>query len=624
MHDTELEQRLRMTLREEADRLPLRVEVEQLEALVVTRRRATRSSRFGLLAAAIGVVAFGIAAVGLNGGLPAGILPGFGLAPDPCTSLAVSDVQTPPDILLVDAAGVTHRGGLDNYRMPGSSTVHLRGMPGGESRLDPRTTSIEVTTAEGVCLLAVELRVVPPRDGASPEFTERAESLEGPGTSFSVSAPLPGKWRATLHATFQTTSGEMAYSTTIFRLVSTAPGSTESVAPTPSARRFPAGLVPIERRPDSAVLLEVPRTWSGPGTRHVVERPDSTTTIATVWVACIDESVTVDAEGVVEGLAHITVTADQPVEMSCMGEQPQAVSPTLTDQPTPIEISVPADVAYTVLVETVPVPAALPDIQPMFGSAEVDRTSENDMPDWSAEPATQRIVLGTLDEGFSQEATIVCLGPGHMSVQFQVPGATAPASSGGGFACTGEPQSLSISVGNRGPHDVVIEVDTRTAWHVVAGSEGTLPPFDAPGVYVTSWLGKTDVAGTVANPEPGCGGAYVVGGVSHGPDQCGPPEWSDVSDLLPLIARPGGELQVRTDEGWRWDEATVRAAPFLQTGKDEPPVNIRDLAASVKDGVLVVPLDLSTSKWVIRIDATLTNGDREYHAPLYFSVDVQP
>ena len=76
MHDTELEQRLRTALHDEADRLPLRVDVGRLETEVAVRRQAARSSRLGLLAAAVGVVAFGIAAIGLNGGLPAGILPG--------------------------------------------------------------------------------------------------------------------------------------------------------------------------------------------------------------------------------------------------------------------------------------------------------------------------------------------------------------------------------------------------------------------------------------------------------------------------------------------------------------------------------------------------------------------
>lgn len=256
----------------------------------------------------------------------------------------------------------------------------------------------------------------------------------------------------------------------------------------------------------------------------------------------------------------------------------------------------------------------------------MDRASEIDQPDWSAESTVERIVLGTVDEGYFHEATIVCLGPGDLSLRFEPVGSVLKGSpsSGGGFPCDGEPQGLTLGMGSRGAHDVVIEVDARAAWHVIAQSDGAVPPFDPPGAYMTSWVGATDIGGAVANPEQGCGGAYVVEGVSHGPDQCGPPEWPDVSDLLPLIARPGGELQVRTDEGWQWDEATVRAAPFLQTGSDEPPVNTSDLAVSVQDGVLVVPLELSAGRWVIRIDATLTNGDREYHAPLYFSLSVEP
>ena len=40
MHDNELEDRLRATLREEGERLPLRVDVERLEAELAVRRRS--------------------------------------------------------------------------------------------------------------------------------------------------------------------------------------------------------------------------------------------------------------------------------------------------------------------------------------------------------------------------------------------------------------------------------------------------------------------------------------------------------------------------------------------------------------------------------------------------------
>ena len=57
---------------------------------------------------------------------------------------------------MVDAAGVEHRGGLSAYRLPGASTVHLRGLAVRDSRLDPATTSLEITTADDLRLGATE------------------------------------------------------------------------------------------------------------------------------------------------------------------------------------------------------------------------------------------------------------------------------------------------------------------------------------------------------------------------------------------------------------------------------------------------------------------------------------
>ena len=48
------------------------------------------------------------------------------------------------------------------------------------------------------------------------------------------------------------------------------------------------------------------------------------------------------------------------------------------------------------------------------------------------------------------------------------------------------------------------------------------------------------------------------------------------------------------------------------------------MAGIMEDALLVMPLDLSTGHWVIRIDASVVNGDNEYRAPLYFSVNVEP
>ncbi len=374
MHDSELEQRLRAALRAEGDELAFRVDVERLEAEVALRKRNDRANRFGLVAAAVAVVAFGMAAVGLN-------------------------------------------------------------------------------------------------------------AIQGPNEGAATPPPAP----------------------------TTRPVPT--VAPAP-ASPLPAGLVALEPRRDSTILLEVEGAWSGTGARHVVELPEPMTSVTTVQVACIDESVTVDAEGAVTDLASITVTTDDgPIDAVCMGEQPSAVIPSLTDQPTAVDIVVPAGVAYMVLVDSVPAPEALPTIELTFGTVEVEGASENALPDWSAGGGRVRTVVGTLDEGFAQDAVVVCLGPGTLKVEFRDP--TAPAESpatGGGVQCTGDAQALTFAIGARGPHDVVVEADSRASWHVIAGSHGTLPPFDPPGFYMSSWLEDTDITGSVTSGIAGCNREFLVDG----------------------------------------------------------------------------------------------------------------
>ncbi len=59
MHDDTIEERLRAALRGEADGLPLSVTPDELERRFESRRRVRRDQRFGLLAAAVGVIAVG-------------------------------------------------------------------------------------------------------------------------------------------------------------------------------------------------------------------------------------------------------------------------------------------------------------------------------------------------------------------------------------------------------------------------------------------------------------------------------------------------------------------------------------------------------------------------------------
>ena len=106
MHDTDLEDRLRTVLRDEADRLPFTVDVARVEARLAARRApSSRNLRLGLLAAGIGIVAFGLAGMGLirqpsQSGV--GATPSADTSPRPGTPLAIDMLEAPLGEVMVD------------------------------------------------------------------------------------------------------------------------------------------------------------------------------------------------------------------------------------------------------------------------------------------------------------------------------------------------------------------------------------------------------------------------------------------------------------------------------------------------------------------------------------------
>jgi hypothetical protein len=485
MHDSELEARLRAVLREEGDRLPLHVDVERLEAQVAVRRRAQRASRFGLLAAGFGVVAFGLAVIGLNG-------------------------------------------------------------------LAPST---------------------------------------GPGMSVGPT------------------------------------GSPVASSPTPRVV-MPAGLVTFEPRPGGTVLAEVAPTLSGDGERHTIRRDESMTAATSIRVACIDEDVQVTADGEVLDLAIVVITTDgQPQEHACNPDQEFGVAPALTDAPTTITIDVPPGIAYTMLAEAVPVPTGLPELDPLDSPIEVEGSSEIAVPDWSGvDGITFTTTVGTLDEAFAQHGTFACLGPGTMSVEFREQGANPadPPLAAVANACIGEPDGVQIAIGLEGPIDVVVVADARTAWHLVAASTGEIPAFTPPALAMTSWLGDTAIDGAATSGFVACGYTWDVGDTGSTGDQCGPPAWPDLEGESSVIARSGGELRLELADGWSIDRHAVRAAPYLQTGQLDPPVNVWELESAMDGETLTVPLELSNSRWVVWVETSASNGADSFSASYFFVVNVQP
>lgn len=104
MHDTDLEDRLRTVLRDEADRLPLTVDVGRVQAGLAARQRSSRS-RLGLIAAAVGIVAFGLAGIGLirqpaQSGV--GATPSADTSARPGTPFAIDQLEAPLGEVMVD------------------------------------------------------------------------------------------------------------------------------------------------------------------------------------------------------------------------------------------------------------------------------------------------------------------------------------------------------------------------------------------------------------------------------------------------------------------------------------------------------------------------------------------
>ncbi len=483
MHDTELENRLRTALREEGDRLPFHVDVERLEAEVAVRRRARRAGRFGLLAAGIGIVAFGVATIGLNLLLP---------------------------------------------------------------------------------------------------------SNEVAGT----------------------------------------PRPTPTVRPTtnPSSPPNVRGLVALEPQEGATILSLIPPAESGTGVTRIVQRPESMTEATSISVDCLGDDP--GPEGTETDVVTVSSGQDR-YDAICLPDNEFTVTLPLTDRPTTTSISVPAGVAYTILAEAVPVPTELVELGPGMLNAdevEVEDSSDRTAPDWSLTPAIETRHIGTLGEAFSQHTAIVCLGPGVMTVGLREPGAAPNAvpHASTAMACLGEPHLQQVSIGLEGELEVFVEVDTRTAWHVQSSGVGTLPEFTPPTLVMTSRLGDTEIGG---NPTPGyvgCGYTWDLDGTGSTGDQCGPPEWPDMTDHSFVIARPNGELRLRLDPGWTLVDPTVRAAPFLQTGKLDAPVNVWGLEATTDGNELVVPIDLSNSRWVVRVDTRGTSGPDSFGASYFFVVDVSP
>jgi hypothetical protein len=107
MTDSDLEQQLRTVLHEEGDQLPFTVDIGRVEAGLAAQQRSSRNLRLGLLAAGIGIVAFGLVGIGHirqpeNAGVGAHPSPSPSPSAHPGTPFAIDMLEAPPGEVMVD------------------------------------------------------------------------------------------------------------------------------------------------------------------------------------------------------------------------------------------------------------------------------------------------------------------------------------------------------------------------------------------------------------------------------------------------------------------------------------------------------------------------------------------
>ena len=233
MHDDTIEDRLRQALHDEASAVPLEVDVERLEARLRVRRATRRSNRTGLLAAGLGVVALGVAAVGLNGGLgPVGRVgepPATGPAPD-CRPLdlagpgATFELPTWTGLIAIDEDGTRHSGSLRAYRDANGDEIRVSAYSAPKpSELPFGSGVVSIEPASGRCVseLRVEALDYPTADpdpGAAPvdPIVLIDRELTEPERSITVDHPANGDWLLVARATLPTTDGRIVWTETVF------------------------------------------------------------------------------------------------------------------------------------------------------------------------------------------------------------------------------------------------------------------------------------------------------------------------------------------------------------------------------------------------------------------------
>lgn len=397
------------------------------------------------------------------------------------------------------------------------------------------------------------------------------------------------------------------------------PSPRGTAAPTPTpVPSLASGLGRIGVRPDGTAIFEIQPVPSGTGKRHVPTVAGSQSTVAWLTVDC-------RGDGMIE-IAHSGMTYDA----FCAEGQAFALTLPPSTVARTIVVTVPAALDYTILIETVPLPATVPDLSPLDAPFQVEGASRITKPDWAAPSDRVTTVLGTLDAAFTFEASYACLGPGSINVDLRIPGSplTDPPLTGSETPCIGDPQLFTSSIGYDGPLDLVVTAQAGATWQVAGASVGSIPAFFPPELRLTSYIGS-DVRDAVGQAGVvGCGYTWDLAETGSTGDQCGPPAWPPMTHTVPLTVVMGDSLQIGL-VGSEWDltGTIVRATPAEQLGfLDGSPRDITTLPnASIGPGRLQISIDaLRPGRWAIRVDTRGVRGSDSFGASYFFLIDVGP
>lgn len=285
MPDSELEDRVRFSLRAKGDALPMTITPEELERRLALRRRDRLGRRAGAVAAAVAILAIGSLVVtsgrlGLsNVGTGPAPAPTAGVAPS--DAVATSEAVTTPSEAAAPCENVDPSQGGQPLTLgmgvsPGDSILHggVRGgsygwgnkiVDGYGPGVDPETLDpvnagpparhLEVLASDGyACLVGIDADATPIGGGDPLPLLATGST---PRRVSEVSLPPVGEWLVRVRAEFATAPPALAWSETYFRVV----------VPDPSAD-WAGDSLPALAAPDGTVLLEDatdfdrPRPWT--------------------------------------------------------------------------------------------------------------------------------------------------------------------------------------------------------------------------------------------------------------------------------------------------------------------------------------------------------------------------